>query len=217
MNLDKLSYKSYGNLVIATLILLAVAFTLFPFTFDKSIRDYILNFVLYIIMIPIYLKTREKFDYPIHCVGLNRCFVCTTTFYIILDVLLYLSIKYLGHSQSFVLGTLIVCLSTYFTSEITNIQEGKGKLFWGFKNNGEPSKYDKLIEYLKFNILSDEYIKAEELLKKVVETKQFLIYKRIFIDKHTWSSVEDEFDVNRLYISKTLDQCYFYMIGRLGL
>jgi hypothetical protein len=87
----------------------------------------------------------------------------------------------------------------------------------GYKAKGEPSKYEKLIEYLKFNAISDEYIKAEELLKKAIDTKQFKIYKRIFFDNYTWDKVEEEFDINRLYISRTLDQCYFYLIGRLEL
>lgn len=217
MNLNKLSYTAYGNLMLSVLLILCIVFTLIPISYHTNIWGYIFEFLLYLVMIPIYLITRDRFSKPIHMRGLNKCFIFTTSFYILLDLFIYISYKYLGYVATLFLGVLITCLATYFTSEITSMLEEQGKLFWGYKAKGEPSKYQKLIDYIKFNGLTDEYINAENLLKLNIDSKQFIVYKRIFKESCTWNEVEEELDLNRQYISGTLDRCYYYMIGRLNI
>lgn len=220
MNLNKLSYKAYGNLVISILVLLCIVFSLFPFSFNEfNIRRTIIKFLLYLMMIPIYLYSRATYDHPIHLKGLNKCFVFTINFYILLDFLIFIVINYFGLGYAFLLGTVVTCLATYFTSRITNIQEEKGKLFWGFKSK-EESIYKDLKDYIRFNGLTDEYLEAEEKLKIRVKPIEFAIYKKIFIDELSWDKTQeilstDENPIHRNTMQKAIDKCYNFLVGRL--
>lgn len=218
MDMNKLSYRAYGNIVVIVIICMAIIFTLFPFSFIGGFSlDYIINFLIYFSMLPIYLSTRSKYGKPIHAIGLNLCFFLTTSFYFLLYLFTYFMIKYSSQINAFILSSVFTSLATYFTSEITNDKEEKGKLFFGFKKKNEPSKYKALFDYLKYNAITDEYIEAENKLKAIVDSETFIIYKRIFKENQTWSRVEEELDVNRNYIIRAVDKCYFYMVGRLEL
>jgi hypothetical protein len=178
----------------------------------KSLIIILLTFFIsrFYIGSPGHYKINNYFDN-----GWKRCFFWTSSLILSLSLTTKLGI---------LVGMLFTIFTVYTISGKANISDividakiDINDLTLGYKAKGEPSKYEKLIEYLKFNAISDEYIKAEELLKKAIDTKQFKIYKRIFFDNYTWDKVEEEFDINRLYISRTLDQCYFYLIGRLEL
>lgn len=75
-DLDKLSYKAYGNLVIIVLLIIATLINLFPFS--------LIELILCIVQIPFYLVIRASFDEPIHAIGLNICFVVTILFFTLL-------------------------------------------------------------------------------------------------------------------------------------
>ena len=79
------------------------------------------------------------------------------------------------------------------------------------------SVHQPLIEYLKFNALTDKYIEAENLLKERVDTKTYLIYKRKFIDGYSYEKIAEEFDISNPRIKECLDKCYYFLIGRLDI
>ena len=79
------------------------------------------------------------------------------------------------------------------------------------------SIHQPLVEYLKFNALTDEYLMAERLLKKKVDTKTYMIYKRRFIDGYSYEKIAEEFDVSNPRIKECLDKCYYFLIGRLDI
>ncbi len=79
------------------------------------------------------------------------------------------------------------------------------------------SVHQPLIEYLKYNTLTDEYLEAEKLLKERVNKKTFLIYKRKFIDGYSYKRIEEEFDIPSPRIKECLDKCYYFLIGRLNI
>lgn len=79
------------------------------------------------------------------------------------------------------------------------------------------SVHQPLIEYLKYNAICDEYLKAEELLKQKVDTKTYLIYKRKFIDGLSYEKISEEFDMPNPRIKECLDKCYYFLIGRLNI
>ena len=85
---------------------------------------------------------------------------------------------------------------------------------WKSQNN---SVHQPLIEYLKYNTLTDEYLEAEKLLKERVDKKTFLIYKRKFIDGYSYKRIEEEFDIPSPRIKECLDKCYYFLIGRLNI
>lgn len=204
-DLDKLSYRAYGNLVIVVLLLLAVLLNLFPFS--------LVELMMCIIQIPIYLFVRSHLEEPIHANGLNICFVFTILFYI----LLFVSIKFihflLGESFTIMFSTLLTSLGCYVTSTVPNKMEEKGKLFFGYKKHDD-SKYIKLIDFIKYSGLDKTLIEAEERLKEI-DTVIYLVYKRKFREDKTFKEINEEFDIENPRIVEILDKAYFYIIGAL--
>lgn len=84
-----------------------------------------------------------------------------------------------------------------------------------WKPRDENSIHQPLIDYLKYNALTDEYLEAEQILKSKVDSKTFLIYKRKFIDNYTYEKISDEFEISNPRIKECLDKCYYYLVGRL--
>lgn len=205
MDLDKLSYTAYGNLVMIILLIIAILFNLFPFS--------LIGLILCVLQIPLYLIARANFKEPIHAIGLNNCFVVTLLFFI----LLFIAIKTMMHliclPLVIVFGCLLTILGCYTTSTLPNIQYDKGKLFFGYKKHNE-SKYEKLIEYIKFNGISKDLIDAEQRLKEI-DTQTYLLYKRKFREDKTFKEIVEEFDIDNPRIVEILDKAYYYMIGAL--
>lgn len=79
------------------------------------------------------------------------------------------------------------------------------------------SVHQPLIEYLKYNAICDDYLRAEELLKQKVDSKTYLIYKRKFIDGYSYERIAEEFDMPNPRIKECLDKCYYFLIGRLNI
>lgn len=97
-------------------------------------------------------------------------------------------------------------------TEIDNKPSFKDFTLWKPQNE---SVHQPLIDYLKYNALTDEYLEAERLLKEKVDTKTYLIYKRKFIDGYSYEKIAEEFNMANPRIKECLDKCYYYMIGRL--
>ena len=207
MDLNKLSYKDYGNLVIVVLIIIALLFNLFPFSF--------LDFMLCVSEIPIYLFVRSKFKEPIHAYGLNICFVLTILFYILLYLIIKLTIFLIDENFAFYLSTILCILGCYATSTFPNRQEEKGKIFFGYRKHDD-SKYIKLIDFIKFNGINPKLIEIENRLKNY-DMQIYLLYKRKFRDNKTFREISEEFEMDNPRIVETLDKAYFYMIGALGI
>lgn len=206
-DLDRLSYRAYGNLVIVTLLVIALLLNLFPFC--------LVELVMCIVQIPLYLFVRSHFEEPLHATGLNLCFVLTILFYI----LLFISIKcmsfLIGESFALVFSSMLTVLGCYATSTVPNRMEDKGKIFFGYKKYDD-SKYQKLIDYIKFNGLNPKILEIEERLKQF-DTQTYLLYKRKFRENKTFREINEEFNLDNPRIVETLDNAYFYMIGALGI
>ena len=204
-DLDKLSYRAYGNLVIVALLTLALLLNLFPFS--------LIEFGMCVIQIPIYLFVRSHLDEPIHAEGLNICFVLTTLFYLLLFVSIKMIYFLLGQEFTIMFSTTLTALGCYVTSTVPNKMEEKGKIFFGYKRHDE-SKYQKLIDYIKFNGLNEELIDAEERLKKL-DTELYIIYKRKFREDKTFKEISEEFDLDNPRIVESLDRAYYYIMGAI--
>lgn len=198
--LDRLSYSAYGNLVIGVLISLAILFNIVPFS--------LLGMIMSILQIPIYLFARARFKEPIHAKGLNICFVLTILYYILTYLIIKVSIILNGELITFILSSSVTVICCFMTSTVS-----KGKLFFGYKKHSE-SKYQRLIDYVKYNGLKEEVLQAEERLKEL-DTETYLIYKRKFRDDKTFSEISEEFELENARITEILDKAYYYMIGAL--
>ena len=192
MDLNKLSYKFYGNLVIVVLIVLALLFNLFPFN--------LVGFIMCVMQIPIYLFVRSKFEEPIHANGLNVCFFLTILFYILLYLVIKLSDYLMGETFALILSTCLCILGCYATSTFPNIQEEKGKLFFGRKK--ENGKYADLHRFVKFNPMDKRLCQYEDRMKDT-DLITYYIFKYIFRDGLTWDETMDKLDI---YERKELDK-----------
>lgn len=204
-DLDKLSYRAYGNLVMAILLIIAILFNLFPFS--------LIGLILCVLQIPLYLITRANFKEPIHAIGLNNCFVVTIIFFILLFICIKSMMSLICLPLVIIFSCLLTILGCYVTSTLPNLKADKGKLFFGYKKHSE-SKYEKLIEYIKFNGIDKNLIEAEERLKEV-DTQMYLLYKRKFREDKTFKEIVDEFDIDNPRIVEILDKVYYYMVGAL--
>ena len=192
MDLDKLSYNVYGNLVIVVLIILAILFNLFPFSF--------VGFMMCIMQIPIYLFVRSRLKEPIHARGLNICFFLTSLFYCLMFLVIRLSNFLMGETFTLVLATLLCVLGCYATSTVPNKQEEKGKLFFGRKK--ENGRYADLHRFVKFNPTDKRLCQYEDRLKET-DMFTYYIFKYIFRDGLTWDETMDKLDI---YERKDLDK-----------
>lgn len=204
-DLNKLSYKTYGELVIIILVFIAIMINLFPFS--------LIGLILCISQIPLYLYVRARLIEPIHAEGLNICFVLTTLFYALLFISIRAMMTMLDLPLVVGLSALLTILGCYATSTMPNKMSDKGKLFFGYKKHNE-SKYYKLIDYIKYNGINQELIDAENRLKEI-DTQMYLIYKRKFREDKTFKDIIEEFDIDNPRVVEILDKVYFYMIGTL--
>ena len=108
----------------------------------------------------------------------------------------------------------LVVLSTFATSTIPTKMEKLGKIFFGYKK--DESKYQRLIDYIKFNGLDDKLLESEEKLRRL-DNQMFIIYKRKFRENKKFSEISKEFNLDNPRIVEILDKVYFYMIGSLGI
>lgn len=206
-DLDKLSYRAYGNLVLCVLLGLALLLNLFPFS--------LIELIMCVILIPLYLIVRTKFDEPIHARGLNICFVLTICFYLLLFISLKSMAYLMGIEVAFMFASILTILGCYATSTVPNKMDDKGKLFFGYKKHNE-SKYQKLIDFIKFNGLDTRLIDAEERLQKL-DAQLYILYKRKFREDKTFKEITEEFEMDNPRVVESLDRAYFYMIGVLGI
>ena len=205
LDLDKLSYRSYGNVVMIVLLLVAIILNIFPFSF--------IGLVTCVSQVPWYLYVRWVFQEPIHANGLNKCFGATIFFFIILFVCSKAMIAMIDTRIAVLITFFLTTLGCFITSTLPNTKESEGKLFFGYKKHNE-SKYEKLIEYIKFNGIDPKLIEAEKRLSEL-DTQMYLFYKRKFREDKTFQEMVDEFDIDNPRIVEILDKVYFYMIGAL--
>lgn len=207
IDLDKLSYQAYGNLVIIVLVVMALLLNLFPFS--------LVEFIMCLAQIHLYLAVRGSLKEPIHANGLNICFVLTILFYLLMFICIKSLFFLCGSIFAFVFVSLLTILGCYATSTAPNKLELRGKLFFGYKKHNE-SKYNKLIDYIKFNGIEPKLIEAEERLRQF-DSQTYLFYKRKFRENKTFKQITEEFEVENPRVVETLDKAYFYMIGALGI
>ena len=197
--MDRLSHGQYGLVVIISAFIISLIFGLVPH---------------FVVLTIVYLFTRARFEEPIHAYGLNVCYVATMIFYILIFVTVTICNELIDKRLVFVMLVALVVLSTFATSTIPTKMEKLGKIFFGYKK--DESKYQRLIDFIKFNGLDDRLLDAEDKLKRL-DSQMFIIYKRKFRESKTFSEISKEFDLDNPRIVEVLDKVYFYMIGALGI
>lgn len=103
-------------------------------------------------------------------------------------------------------------LSTIFTVYIISGKADIGDMYMWCK--GKPSKYQKLIDYIKYNGLNSELLELEDNLKKY-DTQMYLVYKRRFRENKSFEEIREEFDLENPRINEILDKVYTLMTFNL--
>lgn len=120
------------------------------------------------------------------------------------SLLVFLSLYSLSN-----LHILVVIIMTAFTAFITSGKADIGDMcMW--KNNNEPSKYQDIIDFIKYNPLSDAIYDFEQKLEKQ-DVLTYLIYKYRFKDNLSFSEISKRLDMPNIRIVEILDKVAFAM------
>lgn len=99
-------------------------------------------------------------------------------------------------------------LTTIFTAYIISGEADINDMYmW---NKGKPSKYQTLIDYIKYNGLNKDILEIENNLKEF-DTQMYLIYKRRFRENKSFEEISKEFDLDNPRINEILDKIYTLM------
>lgn len=131
-----------------------------------------------------------------HYKSIYTCFIWT--------ILVFLSL--------FLLSSLSMINILMFTAFTAFIVSGKADIsditMW--KNNGEPSKYQDVVDYIKYHPMDKDLMDFEETLKRQ-DSLLYLVYKYRFKDQLTFKEIEEKIDVSDKRITEMLDKIAFAM------
>lgn len=154
-----------------------------------EVNTIIFMMISFIIFKFIFKKTK-------HYYSLYKCFIWT--------ILVFLSLYLLSD-----LSLINILLFTAFTAFIVS---GKADItdicMW--KNENQPSKYQDIMEFIKYHPLDDELFEFENKLKRQ-DNLMYLVYKYRFKDNLTFSQIEEKLDIPTPRISEMLDKIAFAM------
>ena len=79
-----------------------------------------------------------------------------------------------------------------------------------WKNNGESSKYQDVMDYIKYHPLDNAIYEFEKKLERQ-DNLAYLIYKYRFKDNLTFNEIEERLDMPTPRISEMIDKIVFAM------
>ena len=151
--------------------------------------------IKFIIMLMLtFIISRGLFGKALHFKTWYRCLIWST--------LIMLSI--------FVILKVDLVISILFAIFSALIMTGKSDIacIYLWKNHGEPSKYQDIIDYIKYNEYEDKLVEFEKKLKEN-NTLEYLIYKYRFKDNRTFGEISDLLDIEGPRIAEKLDKVAF--------
>lgn len=100
-------------------------------------------------------------------------------------------------------------ISILFTIYAAFIMTGKSNIkdMYLWNNNNEPSKYQDIIEYIKYHEFDDTLIEFENKLKE--KNLDYLIYKYRFKDHKTFAEISDPLEMETPRIAEHLNKIAF--------
>ena len=129
---------------------------------------------------------------PLHYRAWQKCFIWTTlvftSIFFILKIDLYL--------------TILVTLFAGF------VLTGRANLTDMFMWKGKTTKYQDVIDYIKYHPLSDSLVQFEENVKKQDDVT-YLIYKYRFKDELSFSEISERLQMDTQRITEYLDKIAF--------
>ena len=110
----------------------------------------------------------------------------------------------------FVLLKVDLVISIMFAIFSAFIMTGKSNIndMYLWKNGNEPSKYQDIIDYIKYNELDDKLLEFEHKIKERNKV-EYLIYKYKFKEGKTFSEMSELLDMDNPRIVEQLDKIAF--------
>ncbi len=149
----------------------------------------------YIIMIMLtFMISRGMFGSALHFKDWYRCLVWSLLILLSLFVLLKVDL---------VVSIMFAIFSAFIMTGKSNI---KDMYLWN--NNGEPSKYADIADFIKYNPMDDRLIEFETKLKNM-DSVEYLVYKYRFKEGKTFSEMSELLDMETPRIAERLDKVAF--------
>ena len=145
--------------------------------------------------------SRAIFKFPKHFKSWKKCLMWTLSIFSSLFLVVKVDLS---------VGVLTSIFTAYILSGRADL---KDVYMWKQDNT---SKYQKLIDYVKFNGLNENLIKSENSLKEL-DSIMYLVYKRKFRENKTFKDITEELDLSNPRVVEILDKVYYYFIGALGI
>lgn len=138
-----------------------------------------------------FMISRGCFGQALHFKTWYRCLIWSTLIMLSLFVLLKLDL---------VLSILFAIFSAFIMTGKSNIKD-----MYMWNNSNEPSKYQDVIDYIKYNSFDDKLLEFEDKLK-ARDNLAYLIYKYRFKDGKTFYEISQILDMDNPRIVEQLDK-----------
>lgn len=147
-----------------------------------------------LIILLTFLISRGCFGKPLHYKDWYRCLIFSSLLMLTLFVLL---------KVDFILSLLFAIFNALIMTGKSNIND-----MYLWKNNDEPSKYQDIIEYIKYNEYETKLLEFEQKVKST-SNLEYLIYKYRFKDGKTFAEINEILDIDPPRIVEKLDKIAF--------
>lgn len=149
----------------------------------------------YIILVMLtFMLARGVFGKVLHFKTWYRCLIWSALIMLSLFVLLKVDL---------VISITFAIFAAFIMTGKSNI---KDMYLW--KNNNEPSKYQDIIDYIKYNELNDRLLEFERKIKER-NNLEYLIYKYKFKEGKTFNEISELLEMDNPRIVEQLDKIAF--------
>ena len=147
-----------------------------------------------VLVMLVFMISRGFFGHPLHFKTWYRCLIWSLLILTSLFVILKINL---------VLCILFAVFGAFIMTGKSNIQD-----MYLWKNDGEPSKYQDIVEFIKYNEYDDKLLEFEKKLKEK-SSVDYLIYKYRFIENKTFAEISEALDMDGPRIVERLDRIAF--------
>ncbi len=149
-----------------------------------------------VIIMLTFMISRGLFGQALHFKTWYRCLVWSLLILLSLFVLL---------KVDFIISVMFAIFSAFIMTGKSNIED---MYLWSRKD--EPSKYQDIMDFVKYNELDDKLLEFEEKIKKR-DAKEYLIYKYRFKEGKTFAEISELLDMESPRVAQHLDKIAFAM------
>ena len=168
-----------------------IAETIVIFLIGKALDLPITNILIVMIT---FMISRGFFGKALHFKTWYRCLIWSSLIMLSLFVLLKID---------FILSVIFAIFSAFIMTGKSNIRD-----MYLWKSCDEPSKYQDIIDYIKYNELDTNLLEFEHKIKER-NNLEYLIYKYKFKDGKTFSEMSELLDMDNPRIVEQLDKIAF--------